>query len=65
MTINNAVYDCRGNIEGFECHTCGQIVQRMWGTKCNHCRAVETHRQDMLKAIALHPTGRDADGKEK
>lgn len=36
--MNNEVKRWDGTVIGFQCFTCGEVKDRMWGTKCNMCR---------------------------
>lgn len=38
--INNAVYNGYGEIIGYRCRQCGDVVLSMWGAICNGCRAI-------------------------
>lgn len=48
---NNSVYDWRGNLIGFRCDTCNEVVQKMWGDTCNACRKRDEQVDRIVAAI--------------
>jgi len=51
MSFNNSVCDGRGNVLGFKCWECGEVVPSMWGETCNSCRAIERRHREIVKAL--------------
>ena len=47
------VRDSSGNIVGFRCSDCGDVVQSMMGNTCNHCRGED----ERAKALVLEIRG--------
>jgi DNA-directed RNA polymerase subunit N (RpoN/RPB10) len=50
--MNNEVRDFRGNLIGFRCFTCNDVVPSMWGTTCNQCAAKKNEASALRKEIA-------------
>lgn len=36
---------------GFQCWTCGEVFNKMWGETCNGCRDKERRHQELINAI--------------
>lgn len=51
MPFDTSVKDWRGNVIGYHCLECGDIVQQMWGEVCNRCRDVERRHKELIAAI--------------
>ena len=49
--INNAVHDGWGEVVGFRCSECGEVVQSMMGNTRNRCAEKERRHHEMLRAI--------------
>ena len=49
--MDNSVRDYRGNIMGYECWTCGKVVQSMWGETCNACRSKEKQSNSLVEEV--------------
>lgn len=50
--MNNEVRDFRGNLVGFRCFNCNDVVPSMWGTTCNACRSKKDESSALRKEIA-------------
>lgn len=51
MTFDTSVRNWRGQVIGYRCLDCGDIVQQMWGNTCNKCRDNERRHQELIAAI--------------
>lgn len=49
--INNSIRDGRGNVIGYKCFQCGDVVQSMWGTTCNKCRKENERHNELISEI--------------
>ena len=47
----NTIYGQDGKVIGFRCYTCGEVKDRMWGTKCNKCRNDERENEALRNEI--------------
>lgn len=50
--MSNAVKDGHGNVIGWRCFECSEVVTQMWGNLCNECRAKERRHQQTLAATS-------------
>lgn len=46
--MNNTIYDNRGRTIGYQCSLCNNVVSKMWGTICNHCRSKKEQSNKLL-----------------
>jgi uncharacterized OB-fold protein len=53
MDMNNAVTDWREKVIGYRCFECGAVVQSMWRTTCNNCRAKHNEAEKTRNEIRL------------
>lgn len=47
----NSIRDSSGNVIGFRCFECGEIVTTMWGYTCNRCREEERRHKELIEAL--------------
>lgn len=54
--FSRTIRDWNGQVVGYECVDCGDVVHALWGGKCRKCQIAERRHIETLEAMKVLAT---------